>query len=682
MSGSLQQINFPTGGTTQFTYEPNSYNFLGTNFLGAGIRIQKTVTYDGVSHANDIIRTYKYQQETDTTKSSGVLIDQPIFGYVNNGQPVNYLDSTGIGHGADAIAADQNSFDYYNYFVTRLSNPSYTLSSLDGPMQVYRTVTETETGRGKMVSTFSTPGSWDETNDNPAYGCSLAKDGICNSLFTLPGITTFPKPARSTTYFLTGMNLGQNGYPFAPRLNYGWVRGLLLQEKKYTGQNQLIQQTINTYSLFAPNGPKYVTGIRDGEMQVRILPPIPNDIVGLNIFGFVDHFLSNYKIIVDVDELLSSSIVQDYDLSKSGAYTLSSTYYSYDAKTGLNDKQVKQVKIVRSGATGLSADTLLTEYHHTLDYISPDTSSLQPGLNALRLKNMTTAVLRKDDLLKRNSSLYTRASQFTTYKSPLANLVVKDKVYAIENTGILAGRVSDNYNSTTNFTLNNQYIPRFSYDLYDNLGNETQVSQTGGTSSVFLWGHSSTLPICQVKNAPLSQVAYTSFENGLDDGNWIFDHNFVAYDAPTTLNGQRVKTGVCLYILQTTNTAITTRVVPAGQYIVSYWATAPLTVNGASPTSTVNGPVGSPLKQYIHLLNSPGSWTPTIQGNAFLDELRLYPVGAQMTTYTYTPEVGISSITDAKGQSMYYNYDALQRLQSVMDNNHQIMKDYKYNYGH
>jgi len=53
---------------------------------------------------------------------------------------------------------------------------------------------------------------------------------------------------------------------------------------------------------------------------------------------------------------------------------------------------------------------------------------------------------------------------------------------------------------------------------------------------------------------------------------------------------------------------------------------------------------------------------------------------AQVTTYTYQPLVGITSATDAAGVTTYYEYDALQRLKRVKDQDSNIVKQYVYHY--
>ncbi|WP_374173030.1 DUF5977 domain-containing protein [Flavobacterium tructae] len=53
---------------------------------------------------------------------------------------------------------------------------------------------------------------------------------------------------------------------------------------------------------------------------------------------------------------------------------------------------------------------------------------------------------------------------------------------------------------------------------------------------------------------------------------------------------------------------------------------------------------------------------------------------AMVTTYTYNPLVGVTSITDSKGIVTYYEYDSFGRLQYVKDHNLYVLQRYCYNY--
>ncbi|WP_430409212.1 RHS repeat domain-containing protein [Kordia sp.] len=56
-----------------------------------------------------------------------------------------------------------------------------------------------------------------------------------------------------------------------------------------------------------------------------------------------------------------------------------------------------------------------------------------------------------------------------------------------------------------------------------------------------------------------------------------------------------------------------------------------------------------------------------------------FPTG-NMTSYTYDPLVGITSVTDARGYTMYYEYDEFNRLKTVKDADKNLLSTNEYNY--
>ncbi len=56
------------------------------------------------------------------------------------------------------------------------------------------------------------------------------------------------------------------------------------------------------------------------------------------------------------------------------------------------------------------------------------------------------------------------------------------------------------------------------------------------------------------------------------------------------------------------------------------------------------------------------------------------PANTMITTYTYKPLVGITSITDPRGRSVFYEYDGLNRLIKIRDHEHNILEEYQYHY--
>ncbi len=63
-----------------------------------------------------------------------------------------------------------------------------------------------------------------------------------------------------------------------------------------------------------------------------------------------------------------------------------------------------------------------------------------------------------------------------------------------------------------------------------------------------------------------------------------------------------------------------------------------------------------------------------------LNNLRANLPSAMVTTYTYDPLVGVTSITDPKGYTMHYFYDDFNRLEFIKDAEGKLISENKYNY--
>ncbi len=70
----------------------------------------------------------------------------------------------------------------------------------------------------------------------------------------------------------------------------------------------------------------------------------------------------------------------------------------------------------------------------------------------------------------------------------------------------------------------------------------------------------------------------------------------------------------------------------------------------------------------------------TIRG--LFDDLRAheYFTNAQITSFTYDPLLGVTSVTDPRGYTMYYEYDTFNRLEYVKDDAGKLISENKYGY--
>lgn len=177
---------------------------------------------------------------------------------------------------------------------------------------------------------------------------------------------------------------------------------------------------------------------------------------------------------------------------------------------------------------------------------------------------------------------------------------------------------------------------------YDAAGNISGLTKPNNLNQSFLWDSQNfDYPIAQVENALLEQVYFTNFEGS----NGVFDNS--------SRTGNKLYVGDYLF-----EPPVEKNFLPNS--ILSYWYFE----NGAWNYKQVNYSGGAIL----------------IVDGQKLDDLRIYPAGAMMTTYTHKPGVGVTSITDVNNKAQYYIYDEFNRLQYVKDDEGNILQYNKYHY--
>lgn len=206
-------------------------------------------------------------------------------------------------------------------------------------------------------------------------------------------------------------------------------------------------------------------------------------------------------------------------------------------------------------------------------------------------------------------------------------------------------------------------------------GNILKVTRDGNYQVVYIWDYSDEIPIAEVQNASDSDVAYTSFESD-GHGNWEYSGNTIADDAAPT--GRKV------YSLAT-GSIQKTSLKPLLTYRLLFWKSNNAVVNAVtsagghlSPISEMSEREGWTLCEYE--LSDASSIV--LSGIGLIDELRLHPKNASMTTYTYDLLKGISTVTDPNGKTTYYKYDEFSRVKRIIDKDGSILKDFDYKYRH
>ncbi len=121
-----------------------------------------------------------------------------------------------------------------------------------------------------------------------------------------------------------------------------------------------------------------------------------------------------------------------------------------------------------------------------------------------------------------------------------------------------------------------------------------------------------------------------------------------------------------------------------GPHIVYIWG-----YNGEYPIARIENAFYSDVSSYISNLqtlsnadtdNCRISSCKEEQLRLALNALRTDLPNAMVTSYTYDPLVGVTSITDPRGHITYYSYDDFNRLKEVRDEEDNILMDYEYHY--
>ncbi|MFL5787736.1 MAG: DUF5977 domain-containing protein [Flavisolibacter sp.] len=345
--------------------------------------------------------------------------------------------------------------------------------------------------------------------------------------------------------------------------------------------------------------------------------------------------LNNYNLVSGDNKLIADTTII-YDDQDPTRYVSTITTYSYDDLTHLGLTQVQ--------TTNSKGEILKAKYTYPYNYTTYPNNNMTSS--HIWNKVITAQKLNGATQLSLQTNIYYSFGTPSLYAPQTVQLQI----------------------------LSNPAETRASFSNYDSRGNILEMQKTNDVKQSFIWDYQKRNVIALVTNASQSDIAYTSFETD-GNGGWTGVNT-------TNIFSNRCVTGKRSYY--STNFSFSkSGLTSTNTYIVSYWS-----ANGAySIAGTITGfPkslrtltfYGQSWTYYEHQVT--GQTTITISGNGAVDELRLYPLGSQMTTYTYEQMIGASTQCDANNRLLFYTYDELGRLILMRDDNLNILKQNCYNY--
>lgn len=368
-----------------------------------------------------------------------------------------------------------------------------------------------------------------------------------------------------------------------------------------------------------------------------------------------------------------------YDQSGGNGSTIY-TNYTYGNPLHLQPTVISKI-VLNPGAS--SQRMLSTIMQYPQDYTFPGTlTETASAIKAMVTKNMLTLPIEQKTMSVTGSVSNVIEASLSTYKMN-GTSVVKDTDYQLKssNNGInqdVINFTNSSINSSGQFIYDLNYEPLNSYNVFDSKNNLLEAKDRKNTISLIRDSNTDAV-WAKVTNSTYNNAAYTSFENNGSSNSTNWNYAAGGIISTTYFNGAKAYRLLGGPIVSTQ--ALTTSV----KYKVSLWRRIGGTIfiikNGTTTLITKAGAQRNGW-EYVEIIVTGNNSKITIQGNFTIDELRLCPLNARMTTYTYKDGVGISSECNENNQITFYEYDEFNRLKLIRDQDKNIIKKNEYKYQH
>lgn len=521
----------------------------------------------------------------------------------------------------------------------------------------------------------------------------------------------FPGPSQCATkrvrMFLSNSNVDLEGYDGAPVV-YPVVTEYIGDETTNTGK------TIYSYTDFTDaltsamsagkpiiNTYHFQRGLLQNKRVFKNISGtyIPVSSTGHVYGAFGDQVISNIGIgakKILVNDAGSSSDVDLGPFPNVDGYYDSDNYLytTYALRTGDN-------RLIKTVDTLYHQDDISKIITNTTDFYYDNAANRQ-----LTRTVTTNSLGQVVTLQKKYPHDFSGTAPYNTMIS--ANIInpVVEEIKLID--GVQENKVKNNFNDwgNTNYlpqtiemqVAGNTIETRASFASYNSKGNILELQKTNDVKKSYIWGYNNALPIAEVINAKSNEIFHSNFE---EPGGW--NANLTAYDNTKSRTGAysgRIDKPTSGSQFSIYTNWLQVSLTGATKFKYSGWIYSSGTTCRIHVLAKRAGETAPSTYSDNILINNPGKWVyaerewivpaDVVQltmridnsglGTVWFDDLRLYPANAQMTTYTYEPLVGITSVSDVNNRIISYEYDNYGRLMVLRDQDGNIIKTIEYKF--
>jgi YD repeat-containing protein len=657
--GALKKITYPTGGFTEFEYEPNlvakvvndqSYTgvYETTNTIIGGLRIRKIFNGDGIVNRK-LVKEYFYTNNYDRLQADNAIYN-PVASGILSFNPKYAWAATILN--ADKLTA-------YSYAVIHSLAQNI-------PLQVYTSSPINALLEDNHVSYSQVV----ERNPDKSYSIFKYTDAVSNP--DLPPVAGYNNFLQSPYYKASSKNA---------------ERGQLKQYALYDSSGKLVKEVQTAF------GADYLNA--DGSLPADTL----YDAQALEAKEEVGSILGDHYFFVSgtaykkfrYDYVPKDNTETLYDKNSNALSSVSKSYY---------DNPLHR-QVTRSITTTSTGDTLKTYIKYVQDYDNNNflvQRMVNKGFTAIPIETLKTIVKAgtTEELL-----LSAEFSQYVLHPN-------NSQDFLLSSTWLLNPAAPFPLNSLTATSPGNniswggswlkdiRYQLQMSFDKYDTNKNPAEFIEKGNLKSAVLYGRNNMEAVMSAINCPdARRLGYTSFESVNLDRNWTLE-SLLQYDSVTVKTGYKSAIGTFIFTapagtnfggLYNVSVELWSKAggaVPSLQYQM-YNATSNW-VNFSQSPDLLKTENGWNLYRFKHTYTIPTYAIKISSNGNNIDEVRIYPSDypkIMVQTICYSEAGLLVATTDFNNTPTFYEYDLFGRLKYVKDADKNIIKvmGYKYNAG-